>query len=46
MNDDDKGVVPLIGSLIVDFGENESIAEIDLETKEISEIPLVSQCPN
>lgn len=46
MNDDDNEVFPFSGSLIIDFGENESVAEIDLETKETSEILLESQCPN
>lgn len=43
---DDGKVFPSSGTLTIDFGENESITIIDLETDEVSDIPLVSQCPN
>lgn len=43
---DNDEVFPLSGTLIIDFGENEPVTVIDLETNETSDIPLVSTWPN
>lgn len=44
MNDGE--VFPLGGTLTIDFGEDADVTIIDLETDEVSNIPLVSTCPN
>lgn len=46
MNEDCSEVFPFGGSLIIDFGGNEPVTVMDLDTDEASDIPLVSQCPN
>lgn len=45
-NNKTPGVLPFGGSLTIDFGGNESVTIIDLETDESSEVPLISECPN
>lgn len=41
MNDDDEPL-PLGGTLTLDFGDDAPMTIIDLETDEVSSIPLVS----
>lgn len=43
---DDDGILPLGGTLTIDFGEDEDVAIIDLETDEVSDVSLVSTCSN
>lgn len=44
--DADDVVFPLGGTLIIDFGEDADVAIIDLETDEVSDIPLMSVYPS
>lgn len=46
MRREDDGILPLGGTLTVDFGEDEDVVIIDLETDEVSDIPVVSTWPN
>ena len=37
---------PLGGMLTIDFGEDKDVVIIDLETDEVSDVPLVNTWPN
>lgn len=43
---DDDGILPLGGTLTIDFGEDKDVVIIDLETDEVSDVSLVSTWPN